>query len=130
MKIIDHTIKNLSIELLHNSIFYKIIYANQLTLNYIGKKIYLVHRYGISCRKISKVSDRHFTHSALDDSNKAESLISYFVFPIYMDISRDKLFDASVRIILDNAAGNKKTNSVMEFFNNRYLVSYTSSFLE
>jgi hypothetical protein len=130
MKIIDHTIKNLSIELLRNSGFYKIIYANQLTLNDIGKKIYLVHRYGIFCRKITKVSDRHFTHSALDDSNKAETLISYFVFPIYMDISRDKLFDISTRIILDNTAGNKKTNSVMEFFNNRYLVSYTSSFLE
>jgi hypothetical protein len=130
MKMIDHTMKHLSIELLHNSGFYKIIYANQLTINDIGQKIYLVHRYGISCRKISKVSHRHFTHSELDDSNNAESLISYFEFPIYIDISRDKLFDTTVRIILDNTAGNKKVDSVMEFFNNRYLVSYTSSFLE
>ena len=62
--------------------------------------------------------------------NNAECLISYFEFPIYIDISRDKLFDTTVRIILDNTAGNKKLDSVMEFFNNRYLVSYTSSFLE
>ena len=129
MKMIDHTIKNLSIELLHNSGFYKIIYANQLTINDIGQKIYLVHRYGISCRKISKVSHRHFTHSELDDSNNAESLISHFEFPMYMDIIRDKLFDIATHIILDNNAGNEKTDSVLSFFSNRDLVSYTSRFL-
>uniref|UniRef100_A0A6C0DAV6 Uncharacterized protein n=1 Tax=viral metagenome TaxID=1070528 RepID=A0A6C0DAV6_9ZZZZ len=130
MKTIDYTMKNLNVETLQNPGLYKTIYANELTINDIGKKVYLIHRYGISCRKITKVSDRHFIHSALDNSNKAESLISYFVFPMYMNTSRDKLFDTSIRIILDNAAGNNKLDSVMEFFNNRYLVSYTSSFLE
>lgn len=130
MKNIDHTMKNLNAERLQNPGLYKTIYANELTINDIGQKIYLVHRYGISCRKITKVSDRHFTHSALDDSNKAESLISYFEFPIYMDISRDKLFDTSVRIILDNDHGNRKPDSVMRFFSNNDLVFYTSRLLE
>jgi hypothetical protein len=129
MKIMQTNI-NPTRELLLNKDFYKTIYANQLCKNDINKNIYFIHNRGISCRKITKLTNRHFTHSAIDNNSSAEALISHFEFPIYMDISRDKLFDASVRIILDNAAGNKKTNSVMEFFNNQYLVSYTSSFLE
>jgi hypothetical protein len=117
-------------ELLLNKDFYKTIYANQLCKNDINKNIYFIHNRGISCRKITKLTNRHFTHSAIDNNSSAEALISHFEFPMYMDISRDKLFDISTRIILDNNSGNKKTNSVMEFFNNRYLVSYTSSFLE
>ena len=122
--------KNLNVETLQNPGLYKTIYANELTINDIGKKVYLIHRYGISCRKITKVSDKHFTHSALDNSNKAESLISHFVFPMYMNTSRDKLFDTSVRIILDNQIGNKKPDSVLEFFSNRDLVFFTSMLLE
>lgn len=116
-------------EILLNKDFYKTIYANQLCQNDINKNIYFIHNHGISCRKITKLTNRHFTHSGINDSSKAEALISHFEFPMYMDISRDKLFDITTRVILDNNAGNEKTDSVLSFFSNRDLVSYTSRFL-
>jgi len=130
MKNIDHTMKNLNAERLQNPGLYKTIYANELTNTDIGKKVYFIHNRGISCRKITKVSDNHFTHSAIDNNSSAEALISYFKFPMYMDISRDKLFDTSVRIILDNDHGNRKPDSVLRFFSNSDLVLYTSRLLE
>ena len=124
-------INNPSREMLLNTDFYKTIYANQLTSNDIGKKIYFIHNRGISCRIISKLTDTHFTHSALDNSSIAENLISYFkVEPMYIDTSRDKFFDTTARIILDSQCGNKKSESVMGFFSNCDLVFYTSKLLE
>ena len=131
MQSIDHTIKNIDSETLKNPGFYKEIYPNNLTSKNIGQKVYFTHSHGISCRIISKLSDTHFTHSSIDCSSTAEVLISYFkVVPMYIDTSRDKLFDTTVSIILDNNIGNKKPESVMRFFSNRDLVLYTSGLLE
>jgi len=129
IKTIINPIDNPSREILLNTDFYKTIYANQLTSNDIGKKIYFIHNRGISCRKITKLTDRHFTHSAIDNNSSAEALISHFEFPMYMDISLDKLFDTATRIILDNCIGNKNPDSVLSFFSNRDLVLHTSVFL-
>lgn len=130
MKTIDNTIKKLNTDLLDNNGFYKTVYANELTTNDIGKKIYFIHCHGITCRKINKLTDTHFIHSGINDSSKAEVLISYYDFPMHMDISRDKLFDTATRIFLDNNVGNQKPDSILSFFSNRDLVLYTSRFLE
>jgi len=130
MRVINHTIKNINSQTLQNSGFYKKIYANKLTTKNIGQKIYFIHSHGISCRILTKLTNTHFTHASLDDSSKAEVLISYFDYPMYIETTRDKLFDTSIRIILDNDIGNKKPESVLEFFSNRDLVFYTSRLLE
>jgi hypothetical protein len=130
MQTIINPIHNPSKEILLNTDFYKTIYANQLTSNDIGKIIYFIHNRGISCRKITKLIDTHFTHSAIDNNSSAKALISHFEFPMYIETSRDKLFDTATRIILDNDKGNKKPESVLEFFSNRDLVLYTSKLLE
>ena len=129
MKTMVNIIENPTRDMLYNIGFYKGVYANELTSNDIDKQIYFIHNHGISCRKISNVSDTHFTHSSLDKSSAAESLIHHFHSPMYMDISRDKLFDIAIRVILDNNSGNEKMDSVLSFFSNRDLVSYTSRFL-
>lgn len=129
MKTMANIIDNPTRDMLYNIRFYKSVYANELTQNDIGKNIYFIHNRGISCRKITKLTNRHFTHSAIDNNSSAEALISHFEFPMYMDISRDKLFDIAIRVILDNNSGNEKMDSVLSFFSNRDLVSYTSRFL-
>lgn len=130
MKTIVNTINNLTRDILCNTGLYKVIYANELTSNDISKKIYFIHSHGIICRKITKLTDIHFTHSGINDFSKAEVLISHYNFPMYIDISRDKLLDTTTRIILDNNAGNQKPDSVLSFFSNRDLVLYASKFLE
>jgi hypothetical protein len=129
MKTMVNIIDNPTRDILHNIGFYKTVYANELTSNDIGKKIYFIHQHGISCRKISNVSDTHFTHSSLDDSSAAESLIHHFHSPMYMETSRDKLFDTATRIILDNQYGNDKQVSILNFFRNRDLILHTSNLL-
>lgn len=129
MKTMVNIINNLTRDMLDNNGFYKTVYANELTPNDIGKKIYFIHHHGISCRKISNVSHTHFTHSSLDDSSAAESLIHHFHCPMYMETSRDKFFDTAIRIILDNQYRNQKPESVLSFFSNRDLVLYTSTLL-
>jgi hypothetical protein len=47
-----HTNINTSREILLNKEFYKTIYANQLTTNDIGKKVYFIHSDDITCRII------------------------------------------------------------------------------
>ena len=130
MQVINHAMKNINLETLQNPGFYKTIYANQLTSNDIGKKIYFIHYNGVYCRILNKLTNTHFTHSSLDNSSKSIVLISHFHYPMYIENDRDKLFDTTVRIILDNGIGNKKPDSVLEFFSNRDLVFYTSRLLE
>ena len=130
MKTIVNVITHATIDMLYNRGFYKTIYANELTSNDIGKKVYFIHSDDITCRIINKLTDTHFTHSGINDSSKAEVLISHYDFPMHMDTSRDKLFDTATHIILDNQYGNKKSESILSFFSNRDLVLYASKFLE
>ena len=130
MQTIFSAINNPSREMLLNTDFYKTIYANQLTSNDIGKKIYFIHDNSVYCRILNNLTDTHFTHSSIDNSSKAIVLISHFDFPMYIENDRDKLFDTTIRIILDNNVGNEKPDSVLAFFSNRDLVFYTGKFLE
>lgn len=130
IRAIDHSIKNINLETIQNPGFYKKIHANNLTSKNIGQKIYFVHDHCVYCRLLTKLTNTHFTHSSLHDSSKAHVLISYYDFPIYIENNRDKLFDTTVRIILDNNVGNEKPGSVLAFFSNRDLVFYTSKLLE
>jgi len=128
-KIISYAIKNMKLETIMNPDLYKKIYANNLTSINIGQKIYFVNEHGIFCRILTKLTDKYFTHASLLDSSSADVHISYYDFPIYIENNRDKLFDTTIRIILDNEHGNRKSDSVMRFFSNRDLVFYTSGLL-
>lgn len=118
-----------TIELILNPDFYKPIHATDLTVKSIGQIVFFIHKYGITSRIITKSSHTHFTHSSLDETSSAESLIQYFDGVMYIDISRNKLFDTATRIILDNQYGNEKSESVMGFFSNRDLIFHTSCLL-